>query len=258
MLAILSPAKSLDESPLPGGLASLSSTTPSFEKDVAALSSVVKRLKPADLKQLMGISDALAELNHERFQELEVPIPSGALPAATLFDGDVYKGFDARSLEPAALEWAQDHVAILSGLYGLLRPLDRTHPYRLEMGTKLSTDRGDSLYDFWGTRIAERIDAQLQGHADPVVVDLASKEYSKAVPKKGMKAEWLTIQFKEIRDGKPRVISFFAKKARGLMARFLVENRIEQRDGLKAFDAEGYAFDPDLSKPRTWVFTRAS
>ncbi len=258
MLAILSPAKSLDESPLPADLAALSPTPHAFQKDTAVLSKVVKRLKPGDLKDLMGISDALAELNHGRFQELEVPVASDALPAAALFDGDVYKGLDARSLDADALDWAQDHVAILSGLYGLLRPLDRTHPYRLEMGTKLKTRRGTSLYDFWGDRLAKHIRAQLDGHADPVVVDLASKEYSRAVPKKAVKADWLTIQFKEVRDGKPRVISFFAKKARGLMARFMVENRIEEREGLKAFDAEGYAFAEDLSKKNTWVFTRVS
>ena len=258
MLAILSPAKSLDESPLPGALAALPSTAHAFENDTAVLSKVVKRLKPADLKHLMGISDALAELNHGRFQDLEVPVPEHALPAATLFDGDVYKGLDARSLEPEALEWAQDRVAILSGLYGLLRPLDRTAPYRLEMGTRLSTRRGDSLYAFWGDRLAKWVNRELKGHADPVVVDLASKEYSRALPKKSVKADWLTVEFKEVRDGKPRVISFFAKKARGLMARYLIEERIEEREALKGFAAEGYAFAPELSKPLTWVFTRSS
>ncbi|MEZ4320179.1 MAG: peroxide stress protein YaaA [Myxococcota bacterium] len=255
MLAILSPAKSLDESPVSSGLPR---TDHAFGADTTQLLKSVKRLRPAQLKALMGISDKLAELNHERHQSLEIPVEPEALAAAHLFDGDVYKGLDARSLSDDDLAWAQGHVAILSGLYGLLRPLDRTHPYRLEMGTRLKTRRGADLYAFWGDRIARHLDKALEGHADPVVVDLASREYSKVIDRKVLKAPWLSVEFKEVRDGDARIISFFAKRARGLMARYLVEHRIERREDLKGFDAEGYAFDPERSSDASWVFTRSS
>ena len=255
MLAILSPAKSLDETPVSAGIRR---SGIAFESDTRQLLKTLKRLRPADLKALMGVSDKLADLNHTRHQAIELPLPAESIPAALLFAADVYRGLDARSLDAESLEWASEHVAILSGLYGLLRPLDAVAPYRLEMGTKLKTRRGANLYAFWGTRLAKRIDTQLAGHADRVVVDLASKEYASAVPRKAVKADWLTVQFKEIRDGKPRIISFFAKYARGLMARYLVEHRIEHREAIKGFDREGYAFSPDLSSESTFVFTRAS
>lgn len=253
MLAILSPAKSLNTDPVS---TALPRREHAFVKDSAMLLKRAKRLKPAQLQELMGISENLANLNRDRFQAMEFPLGEDALPAALLFDGDVYKGLDARSLSDDDLRWAEDHVAILSGLYGILRPLDRTHPYRLEMGTSLDTTRGKDLYAFWGPRLAKWIDAALVGHEDPVLLDLASTEYNRAVPKKVLQAERLTLQFKEIRNGKPKVISFFAKKARGLMARFLIEQRATHREQLKAFDAEGYAYDAALSKPDEWVFTR--
>ena len=253
MLAILSPAKSLNTDPV-------STTLPRrehpFVKDSAVLLKRAQRLKPSQLQVLMDISENLATLNRDRFQQLSFPLGDDALPAALLFDGDVYKGLDARSLSDADLAWAEDHLAILSGLYGILRPLDRTHPYRLEMGTALDTRRGRDLYAFWGDRLAKWIDAALVGHEDPVLIDLASNEYNRAVPKQALKAERLTIQFKELRNGKPQVISFFAKRARGLMARFMVEQRATHRDQLRAFGTDGYAYDASLSKPLEWVFTR--
>jgi len=255
MLAILSPAKSIDSTPVSSGA---DRTVHVFSAESAELLAQLKALTPGDLRSLMGISESLAELNHERHQGLSIPVPERALAAAHLFDGDVYKGLDARSLSEEDLVWSQDRVAILSGLYGLLRPLDRTAPYRLEMGTRLVTDRGPNLYRFWGDRLAHRVDELVKGHVDPVIVDLASKEYSRAVPRRATQAPWLTVQFKEVRGGKARVISFFAKRARGLMARHIIENRIETREGLKSFTAEGYGFEPELSSDTTWVFTRSS
>lgn len=256
MLAILSPAKSLDTSPIQ---TELPRTPPMLAEEADALLGIAKKLSTGDLKSLMHISDALAELNHERFQAMSFPLAEpDSLPAALLFDGDVYKGLDARSLADGDLAWANEHVRILSGLYGLLRPLDLTHPYRLEMGTKLENPRGKDLYAWWGDRLARQLDATLEGHADPLLVDLASKEYNRAVPKKSLKSERLEVQFKELRDGRARVISFFAKRARGTFARWMVQNRIEQRADLKAFQEDGYAFSESLSKASSWVFIRSS
>lgn len=253
MLAILSPAKSLNTDPV---ATALPTSDHPFVKDSSILLKTAKRLKTGDLKQLMGISDKLADLNHTRFQQMEFPLGDDELPAAHLFAGDVYRGLDARTLDDEALRWANQHLAILSGLYGVLRPLDRTHPYRLEMGTSLKTRRGTTLYAFWGEKLAKWFDQQLKDHTDPVLVDLASNEYNRAVPKRALKSDRITISFKEFRSGKPRVISFFAKHARGRMARYIVERRATHRDQLKAFDWDGYSFDEALSKGDSWVFTR--
>lgn len=256
MLAILSPAKSLDLTP---PAVAVPARGPSFASDAAELLQVAKELTPADLSGLMGISEALADLNHDRFQEMSFPLSSPtSLPAALAFDGDVYKGLNARTLDEEGLAWADDHLRILSGLYGLLRPLDLMHPYRLEMGTKLANPRGKNLYEFWGARLAAALDAELEGHADPVLVDLASKEYNRAVPKKALTHDRLDVQFKELRDGKPRVISFFAKNARGRFARWMVDERIEHRADLKRFDADGYGFSESLSSSSSWVFIRST
>lgn len=232
-----------------------------FPADTSELLAVARTLSTEDLAGLMGISGKLAELNHERFQGLAVPHQAGvgdALPAVLLFDGDVYKGLDAWSLSAADLTWAQDHVAILSGLYGLLRPLDLAAPYRLEMGSRLKTARGKDLYAFWGDRLARRLDAMLEGHPEPVLLDLASQEYNSAIDGRVLRARRVEVQFKEVREGKARVISFFAKRARGLMARFLVTQRVDRVQGLRDFAAEGYAYAPELSSDASLVFTRAS
>lgn len=253
MLFVLSPAKTLDFAPPPPDLPA---TAPELKADTAELSAAARRLKASDLKRMMNISDTLAELNVARFQALPKAAPESGVQAALAFAGDVYNGLDARNLDRDSLEWAQDRLRILSGLYGVLRPLDRIQPYRLEMGVRLATGRGRTLYDFWGDTPARRLNAAAAGHPDPTVVNLASQEYFGAVDLKTLKPPLLTCLFKEEKDGESRVISFFAKTARGLMARFAIERRLERAEDLKGFDAAGYRFRPDLSGEREWVFSR--
>jgi cytoplasmic iron level regulating protein YaaA (DUF328/UPF0246 family) len=253
MLMVLSPAKSLDFTP---AAADLPLTTPQLAVDIAELAQETRKLRRADLKRMMAISDNLAELNHARFQAFD-PACDDGLQAVIAFNGDVYAGLAARTLDKAALNWAQDHLRILSGLYGVLRPLDALQAYRLEMGVRLKTRRGANLYDFWGPRIAESLDAAAAGHADPTLVNLASQEYFGAVRPEALKSPLITCHFKETREGEPpRVLSFYAKKARGLMARFAIEGRIDRAQGLKDFAAAGYSFAPSLSSDTDWVFTR--
>jgi len=173
-----------------------------------------------------------------------------------MFNGDTYTGLEASSLSDASLEWAQNHLAILSGLYGILRPLDLIQPYRLEMGTRLKTGRGKSLYEFWGDRITDQIRAQLEKHEDATLVNLASNEYFKSVRTNALPGKVITPAFKEVRDGKPKMISFMAKRARGMMARYIIDNRIETPEALKEFDMGGYTYRSDLSDDATWTFTR--
>ncbi|MCA9672881.1 MAG: peroxide stress protein YaaA [Myxococcales bacterium] len=264
MLALLSPAKKLDFERdfayrAAGGSPAPRSTTPQLWDDTRALIAVAKGLDAADLKRLMKLSDNLAQLNVERFAAMpEAPRADGARPAAIAFDGDTYVGLDAKSLDKDALTWAQQHVGILSGLYGVLRPLDVIQPYRLEMGTKLATERGKDLYAFWDDRVAKRINAMTRGHADRTVVNLASTEYFKVVKRDALDSPVLTCTFKELRDGKAKVISFLAKRARGMMARYMVDTRAEQVSALRGFDYGGYAFDEGASSDDELVFTRAS
>lgn len=255
MLVLLSPAKNLDFSPIMHPPA----TRPVLIEETAKLAVTARRQSRAKLKALMGISDALADLNHARFQAFDADIApdgEGTLPAALAFAGDVYRGLDARSLKAADLKWAQDRLRILSGLYGVLRPLDAIQPYRLEMGTKLATRRGEDLYDFWGKRIANQLDADLEGHKARVIVNLASNEYFKSVDKKALKAPVLGFNFKDVKDGKARALFMFVKRARGLMARWIIENRIEDPKALKDFNVEGYRFEPKASSDDEWVFQR--
>ncbi len=253
MLVLLSPAKSLDWSPTAVGETSL----PRLEEDTAVLRGVAQRLKPADLQELMGISDKLAQLNHARFQAMTgAPDAETGRPAALAFNGDVYLGLDARSLSTDDLNWAQDHVAILSGLYGVLRPLDAIEPYRLEMGTRLQTRRGGNLYAFWGDRVTQALNAQLGEASGRVVVNCASNEYFKVVKKKALNAQVVTPVFHEEWDGKRKPISFYAKRARGLMARYIVEHRLTDPDALRRFDLEGYRFRPEDSTEDTLLFSR--
>lgn len=253
MLIVLSPAKRLNFAEPANAVAP---TQPRLKKDVAALAKTTRDLSRAELRRLMGISEQLADLNHGRFQAFDPESDEGALPAAFAFAGDVYEGLKARELDAESLNWAQDRLRILSGLYGVLRPLDAIHPYRLEMGTRLRTERGSTLYDFWGDRIARQLNADAQGHADPVLVNLASQEYFGAVDARALTLPVATPQFREIRDGESRIISFFAKKARGLMARWAIDNRIETAADLRGFDLEGYAFDSAASNESDWIFTR--
>ena len=253
MLIVLSPAKRLDFSE---PSVAIEPTLPRLTKDTASLAKTAKRQTKADLRRLMGISDDLARLNRERFQAFD-PDSREGMPAVLAFAGDVYQGLDARTLDADALTFAQDRVRILSGLYGVLRPLDRIQPYRLEMGTRLKTRRGSSLYDFWGDRLSKQLTADAAGHSDPTLVNLASQEYFGAVDAKALKIPVVTCHFREAKDGESRIISFFAKKARGTMARFAIDQRIDRAEDLKAFDRDGYRFDKATSTESDWTFIRS-
>ncbi len=254
MLAVVSPAKKLDINPINR---TLDLTQPALLDQASALAGTAKRLRPSDLQSLMGISEKLADLNHDRFQQFSTPFtPTNSKPAVLTFNGDTYTGFDAPTLTDSDLEWAQDHIAILSGLYGLLRPLDLIQPYRLEMGTKLETSKGRNLYEFWGDQITDQINERMKEHSNRTLINLASNEYFKSVRGPSLQGDVVTPAFKEIRDGQPKMISFMAKRARGMMARFIVENRIDTPEGLKDFNSGGYAYNPDLSAGTTWTFTR--
>jgi cytoplasmic iron level regulating protein YaaA (DUF328/UPF0246 family) len=258
MLFLLSPAKALDfESPACAAAA----TQPLFVAQAAALVGVLRQKTPAEIAHLMDLSDALATLNVGRYQAWEPTFaPPHAKPALLAFNGDVYDGLQAKSLSPADLRWAQDHVRILSGLYGALRPLDLMRPYRLEMGTRLATPEGNNLYQFWGRQITDHLNeglAQTPAGCAPVVVNLASEEYSKAVDKKALQAPLVNCVFEEHRgQGQYKIISFMAKRARGLMLRHAITQRARSPADLQGFDAQGYAFVPALSDPLRLVFRR--
>ncbi len=254
MLTLLSPAKSLDFSPPETGV---EPSEPRFGGDIESLIRRCKQLTTAELRELMSLSEPLAELNHQRFREMRWPFDAdNAKPCLLAFQGDVYKGLEAGTLDDDQLRYAQDHIRILSGLYGVLRPLDLIQPYRLEMGTRLDTDRGKNLYQFWGERLVDSLNAEHAQRPVEAVLNLASNEYFKAVPAGKLEPRLVTAVFQEIRDGEPKTISFKAKRARGLMARFQVVHRVEDPEGLKAFDEEGYAYRPDLSTDDRLVFTR--
>lgn len=252
MLFVLSPAKTLDFTPAPP---EVPATLPEMRADTAKLAAVARKLTAADLKRLMDISDDLAELNRARFRRFRVRSEEG-VQAAFAFAGDVYDGLTARDLDAQGLAWMQDHVRILSGLYGLLRPLDRIQPYRLEMGVRLASERGANLYDFWADKPARALRKAVAGHADRTIVNLASQEYFGAVDAQALKLPLLTCHFREEKDGLSRVVSFYAKVARGMMARWAIDNRIEAPEALKSFDRAGYRFDPAQSSERDWVFAR--
>ena len=254
MLIVLSPAKTLDFSPAPQGLAV---SRPAFARDTAELAEVARTLKASDLKRLMHISDRLAELNVERFQAFKTGGKATGVPAALAFAGDVYAGLKARELDAGALDWAQDRLRILSGLYGLLRPLDLIQPYRLEMGVKLANPRGEDLYSFWRERVAKALRTAARGQADPTLVNLASQEYFGAVDRKALRLPVVTCHFKEAaKDGATRMIALYAKRARGTMARYAIDIRADRAGDLKGFDRDGYRFAPGLSTDTEWTFTR--
>jgi cytoplasmic iron level regulating protein YaaA (DUF328/UPF0246 family) len=253
MLIVLSPAKRLDFSEADPALPA---SERRFREDTASLARTARARTVAELRRLMGISDDLARLNRERFQAFD-PESTDGVQAAFAFAGDVYEGLKARELDAEGLSFAQDHLRILSGLYGLLRPLDRIQPYRLEMGTRLKTRRGSSLYDFWGDRISKQLNADAESMADPTLVNLASQEYFGAVDARALKLPVVTCHFREEKDGESRIISFFAKRARGTMARFAVDERIERAEDLKAFDRDGYRYDKGLSTDADWIFIRS-
>jgi cytoplasmic iron level regulating protein YaaA (DUF328/UPF0246 family) len=226
---------------------------PNFLNQSAELISTVRNFSTADLMEFMSISEKLAELNRQRFSEWNTPFtPANAKPAALAFTGDVYDGLDAPSLNTRDLQFAQQNLRILSGLYGLLRPLDLIQPYRLEMGRPLKTSDADNLYGFWKQTITESLN-QLPGE---LVLNLASQEYFKAVDKKALNKQIISPVFKDEKNGKLKIISFYAKRARGLMARFVIENRITTARELAAFNVNGYTYSEDLSSETSPVFTR--
>lgn len=258
MLAVVSPAKKLDTSwPTIEGLPK--PTAPALDDDIQALLPTTRKLKVKDLAALMHLSDDLATLNHERFQAFQWPCTEqNSTPAVFAFAGDVYRGLDARSLSADDVVYAQEHLAILSGLYGLLRPMDLMQPYRLEMGTKLKNPRGASLYAFWGERLALTLKERLDGHKTPVLVNLASNEYFKAVKVKALGHPVVTCLFEDYKEraDERRTVSFLAKVARGMMARFIIEERVDTVAGLRDFKADGYTLQKKLSDEHTLVFAR--
>ncbi|MEQ8321114.1 MAG: peroxide stress protein YaaA [Rhodospirillales bacterium] len=254
MLAIISPAKKLDFESDP---ITDAHTQPVLLKDAEVLANKAKKLKRSDLKSMMSISDNLADLNYQRFQDFKPPFNlANARQAALSFAGDTYVGLDAPTLKTRDLEYAQDHLRILSGLYGVLRPLDLIQPYRLEMGTKFPIMGKENLYDFWDRRVTDELNKATESHKDRRVINLASSEYAKVVKPKALEGGMITPVFKEIKDGNARVLGLFAKRARGMMARYIVTKRVETEKKLKAFNADGYTFQPDQSNDSTWVFSR--
>lgn len=254
MLVILSPAKTLDyESPVPA----LPLTLPAFLPQSEALVGLLRDLSVQDVARLMDLSDKLAALNVARFGEWSTTFSDANSRAAILaFKGDVYEGMEAWTFDAADHAFAQSHLRILSGLYGLLRPLDRLQPYRLEMGTSLANPAGRNLYAFWGDTLAQALNEALPGQGDDVLVNLASEEYSRAALTPALRARVITPQFREEKDGKCKVVSFYAKRARGRMAGWIVRNRLADPAALASFDLDGYAFNPALSDGATLVFSR--
>jgi cytoplasmic iron level regulating protein YaaA (DUF328/UPF0246 family) len=263
MLFLLSPAKTLDyDTPVPAPLRK-KATEPQFTAQAAELIAVMRRFTPAQVATLMELSDPLAALNVARYAAwLPAHTPANSKPAVLAFAGDVYDGLDAASLKTADLGWAQQHLVILSGLYGALRPLDRLQPYRLEMGTPVATPRGKDLYAFWGDTVARHLKERLADEPTPVVVNLASVEYSHVVlgpaPRAVLQARVLDCVFEETQpDGTHKIISFFAKKARGLMARHAIQHRVRSVKALEAFSAEGYGLVRAASSKDRLVFRRS-
>ena len=257
MLYVISPAKSLDyDTPTPPELAALASR-PQFVPQAAELIGILKTKSPSDIGGLMDISEALSTLNVARYHAWSTRFTDrNSKPAALAFNGDVYDGLQAATLSIDDLQWAQRHLAILSGLYGVLRPLDRLQPYRLEMGTALKNDKGGNLYAYWGDVIAEHLNAQSAQLTAPVIVNLASQEYFKAAARKALKPRVIECQFEDWKGGRYKVISFFAKRARGLMARYAIQHRVGTPAGLLEFAADGYAYAPEASEPDRLVFRR--
>jgi len=253
MIILLSPAKSLQETPT----LTQKTTQVRFKQETATIVERLSEMPLHELKQLMKLSDKLASLNYGRYQGFEPKYTKkNAQPAGFAFNGAVFQGLDLASLSEGQVAFAQAHLRILSGLYGALRPLDLIQPYRLEMGTKLQVDEHKNLYAFWGEKITELINKDLKAVQGKTIINLASKEYFKSVNPKKLKGRLLTIDFREERDGTFKFITFNAKKARGLMTRYIMQNKIENPEDLKGFLDDDYAFNPDLSKDNLWIFTR--
>jgi len=254
MLTVLSPAKKLDLEPhdYPGV-----ASEPSLTSHTTILARAAKKLSVSDLQTLMKLSDNLAELNAERFKAFRLNGRSNSSkPAMLTFNGNVYEGLDAGTMSLGDIDFAQDHVRILSGLYGVLKPMDKIQPYRLEMGLKLKTKKGKTLYQFWGEQITDALNSMLAKQDDPVLINLASNEYFKSIQKKNLDCRLITPQFKDWKNGKYKMISFFAKKARGLMSSYIIKNRVKDIAGLVTFEHEGYRFSKKDSTEKDLVFLR--
>ena len=253
MLMVISPAKTLD---FENAAVTSTHTQPRYLDDSAKLIERLRKMSTADIASLMKLSDKLAGLNAARYESWQTPFNiDNAKQAVLAFKGDVYTGLDADSLDEAGFEFAQQHLRILSGLYGVLKPLDLIQPYRLEMGTKLDNTGGKDLYAFWGSKLRDSLQ-QDEALQDGVLINLASNEYFKAVEAKKLKARIITPVFKDWKNGQYKMISFYAKKARGLMSRYIIDNKLTEPDALKQFDYEGYRFSEDMSKADEWVFIR--
>ena len=249
MLVVISPAKKLNMQPSPA----IEPTQPMFGQEADELAHVMQKLSLDELQSLMGISANLAKLNADRFASFGA---QDKKPAALAFAGDTYQGLEAATLEPEDMAWAQNHLRVLSGLYGVLRPLDAIEPYRLEMGSQLTTARGKSLYQYWGSKIAGALNEQAVATNSSLLVNCASKEYFGAVDLASLTLPVVTPVFLENKNGKAKIVSFYAKKARGAMARFIIQNRLKERDQLQDFNAGGYCYQPDRSDTDNLVFMR--
>lgn len=254
MLHVISPAKTLDFT-TPASTQVF--TQPQFLDHSQTLISELRRLSPVDVSQLMTISDTLGELNARRFLEWQTPFtPANAKQAVLAFKGDVYTGMEADTFSEADLQHAQQRLRILSGLYGLLRPLDLIQPYRLEMGTRFANQRGTNLYQFWGDQITDQLNTELENQHERMLINLASNEYWSAVNTKKLGAEVITPVFKDRKNGQYKIISFFAKKARGMMSAYIIRNKLTTAEDLKTFNSAGYSYNKKMSSPNEWVFVR--
>ncbi len=258
MIITLSPSKGQDfESPVSPAASTLKASVPVALSESTKLIGELRKLSSDDVRELMSVSDNIANLNTQRFQDFQTPFSvKNAKPAIFAFKGDVYTGIDIDAFSTPDLEYAQQHLRILSGLYGCLKPLDLIQPYRLEMKTRLGNERGENLYQFWDARITERLNEDLAKQSDATLVNLASNEYFKAVKPKLLEGRLLNINFKETKAGNTRVVAIFAKRARGMMTDFILRNRIETPEGIKDFTMGGYRFREDLSDEKQWTFER--
>ena len=254
MLLVISPAKTLD---FETKYTVKQATKPKFLDDAAELIALMREYSPDDIVKLMGVSEKIALLNAERYSNWHTPFNlSNAKPSILAFKGDVYTGMNASSFSEQDFKYAQQHLRILSGLYGMLKPLDLMQAYRLEMGIKLPTEKGSNLYDFWGDKITKAINQQLKKLDSDILVNLASNEYFNSIDRKLLKARIITPVFKDYKNGKYKIISFFAKKARGLMSAYIIQNEIKDVEKIKQFDTAGYRFDAASSQDDEWIFLR--
>ncbi|MEN8171006.1 MAG: peroxide stress protein YaaA [Pseudomonadota bacterium] len=254
MLLVISPAKTLDYDTKPK---TKSFTLPDYLEDSQLLIDRARLWSTLDIAELMQVSMKIADLNFDRFEAWHTPFtPDNAKQAALAFKGDVYTGLDAETFKAADFKFAQKHLRILSGLYGLLRPLDLMQPYRMEMGRKIDTERGKNLYEFWGSRITEGLNQQLKRLKSPYLINLASNEYFKSVKPKLLDGEIITPEFKDWKNGQYKMMGVYAKKARGQLSRFVIQNQLTAPEAMKEFNVDGYGFNQEMSSGNKWVFTR--